>query len=500
MASKKKSTYTPAPEPQGELLMRVQTILAVQGGILTVSEAAKRLGMSRNHFQTLMHRGLHALVEAVMPKPAGRPAKPEEQVKLEQEVKLLRAENAKLRAQLDSSKRFLSVATQFLHGTGRQRRTSRTAETQPTASPSTSPASPPTEAATSGNAQTTESPSESDDPDGAARAAMKYVDELREAGVPAELAAATVGCSSATIRRWRRRQRRGQALRLSPGRRPAEPVRGATRVAAESIVRACRGRIGAETLRHAVPALTRSRSKEIIGSVRTALEAERKAEAAKIIITLPNVMRALDGVHVRTREGKRIALPIADSAVPFKTSVSVAARYTGEAVAAALRRDFDEHGAPLFLRMDRAKQHQVADVRRVLDEHGVIVLHGPPRYPCFYGQLERQNRELRDWLGDTRGLSDDELAEECARARRVLNEVIPRRTLGWITAASAWSAASSTLEVDREALAEEVDEEQKRIRRSLTDGPWADDKARRLAIESVMARHGWLIRREGGWC
>lgn len=195
MPSKKKSTYTPAPNLQGELLMRVQTILAVQGGILTVSEAAKRLGMSRNHFQTLMHRGLHGLVEAVMVKPAGRPAKPQKEAKLEEEVKELRKQNATLKTQLDSSKRFLSVASQMLQSSGRQ------TGTRPT---------------TKGEA----TPNEKEDPDGAARAALKHVDELVSGGASVELAAAAVGKSSATVRRWRRRTKRGAAPRSRRGRRP----------------------------------------------------------------------------------------------------------------------------------------------------------------------------------------------------------------------------------------------------------------------------------------
>lgn len=489
MASKRKSTYTPAPEPQGELLMRVQTILAVQSGVLTVSEAAKRLGMSRNHFQTLMHRGLHGLVEAVMPKPAGRPAKPEEQAALEQEVKQLRAENRKLKAQVESSKRFLSVATQFLHGTPRQTRSrAKATSPQPTAVPQTSATTP----------TASETRSDGEDADGDARAVVDAATELVSAGVPADMAAATVGCSPRTLRRWKARVQRGEPLRRTRGRRMGPAATGQARASAVAIVRACRGRIGAESLRH-VTQLTRSQSREIVASVRTSLETERKAAAAKITITRPHVMRAMDGVHVQTADGKRIALPIADAAVPFKTSVSVHDRYDGDAVALALRGDFDAHGPPLFLRMDRAKQHQVPQVRALLEEHRVLVLHGPPRYPRFYGQLERQNRELREWLGDTASRTHRELMGECEEARRVLNEVFPRRTLGWRTAAEMWNSASS-FAVDRVRLAEEVDEEERRIRLELADRPRADDKARRLAIESVMARHGWLIRQEGGWC
>ena len=38
-------------------------MMAVISGELTVSEGARRLGLSRNHFQTLLHRGLGALID-----------------------------------------------------------------------------------------------------------------------------------------------------------------------------------------------------------------------------------------------------------------------------------------------------------------------------------------------------------------------------------------------------------------------------------------------------
>jgi hypothetical protein len=51
-------SYTPAPRVPSELLPRYKVMLEVLSGELTVSEGARRLGLSRNHFQTLMHRGL----------------------------------------------------------------------------------------------------------------------------------------------------------------------------------------------------------------------------------------------------------------------------------------------------------------------------------------------------------------------------------------------------------------------------------------------------------
>src|SRR5258708_12148967 len=68
--------------------------------------------------------------------------------------------------------------------------------------------------------------------------------------------------------------------------------------------------------------------------------------------------------------------------------------------------------------MDRAASHDAPAVRDVLRAHEVLQLHGPARYPQYYGQHERQNREHNDWLAHAEKIDDAELAE----MMRVLNE------------------------------------------------------------------------------
>jgi hypothetical protein len=71
-----KRSYTPAPALPPELMQRLALIVEVLAGIKTVSEAARTLGISRNHFQTILHRGVTGLMDAIAPKAAGRPGKP----------------------------------------------------------------------------------------------------------------------------------------------------------------------------------------------------------------------------------------------------------------------------------------------------------------------------------------------------------------------------------------------------------------------------------------
>ena len=136
-------------------------------------------------------------------------------------------------------------------------------------------------------------------------------------------------------------------------------------------------------------------------------------------------------------------------------------------MARALQAYLERNGAPLVYRLDRAMAHDAAAARAVLDAHQVLVLHGPPRDPCYYGQLERQNREHRAWL-----------AAEPASGHAPLESCL----------------------VDRHALREEVQDRALGIARKLSGRGQPADLAERLAIEQTLTRMGYLRQELGAWC
>ena len=90
--------------------------MAVLSGELRVSEGARRLGLSRNHFQSLMHRALGSLIEELGPKAGdGRPRRRRER-QLEEEAEKLRLENVRLRRRVETTDRILGVASGLLRG------------------------------------------------------------------------------------------------------------------------------------------------------------------------------------------------------------------------------------------------------------------------------------------------------------------------------------------------------------------------------------------------
>lgn len=467
--STRKSSYTPLPSVPDEQLPRLAAIVEVLAGLKSVSEAARSLGLSRNHFQTILHRAVLTLAGSITPKKGGRPARAS--TVLEVQLKKLQRENARLQRRVDATERLLEVAGGLLKGrirpTGRQRRTRSAAS----------------------------STERSDDSDPATRPdVLAAVAEMHSLGLTQRLAASIVGVDVATLRRWRARGS-APAQHHSSGVQRIEPRAGAR---AEQLVRQLHGLVGAEALRHSVAGLSRRAAAYLKRRTLRSMEHERKSTSIRIRLIQPGIVRGMDAMYFATAEGPLYALISADGAVPYRTALSVGRCYDAQLVERAVREDLQRNGAPLVLRMDRARAHDAPHVRELLAAHGVLVLHGPPHYPCFYGQLERQNREHRAWLGQLPCASRAALEPCLQQMLDSVNTLWRRRTLNWHTAAELWNARPP-LTIDRIAFREEVHDRAIRIARSLRSSQ-PEDLAERLAIERTLEHMGYLRQEVGGWC
>lgn len=473
MASRRRSTYTRMPPVPESLEDRYKAVLAVLGGITTVSEAARRLGLSRNRFQSLMHRGLEQMLEGLSPQSPGRPPTPEREAALSRELEQLRRDNERLAQQVETTRRMMGVMSDLLTGrTGRPSRR-RQATTKP---------------ATTGAAK-------DEDPE----PALDRADALRAQGVCADQAAAAVGASAPTLRRWRARLRAGQPPRARRGGRPRNLPNFELAAKVRDEVRQLRGLVGAEGLRRRVPGVSRRQAAALKKETVTAMERERRQRAERVVVPVPGVVRGFDAMYVSTTAGRRFLLVAGDACVPYRTTLTIAERYDGAHVAAALERDIALHGAPLVYRLDRAKSHETDDVLELLRANDVLVLHGPPHHPGFYGQLERQNREHRRWLAPLGCPEPDALAREVEAMRCALNGDYGRPTLGWRTAQDIW-LERPPLREDRRALREEVEQLAAKWRRENVGRDVPADRAERIAIEQALMNRGYLRREQGGWC
>jgi transposase-like protein len=465
------SHYTPTPEVPSELTPRLTAIVQVLSGAKTVSEAARELNLSRNHFQTILHRSLATMIESLALKEPGRPAKPQALSELEQRLKKLERENSRLKKRVEATDELLGVAGQLLHGQlrpgARSRRTRR-------------------KEASNNNTNDPE-------PEGWRARVLEAVARMQELGVTQHRAAQLAGVDEATLRRWRGSHTPMACVR-------SHPATSAMRACAEHAVRELHGLVGAAALSHRIDGLSRREAARIKAQTLSDMESERKHALTRIAMNTPGVMRGMDAMYIGTRAEPCYALISADAAVPYRTSCTLGALYDSATVITALSTDIGQHGAPLVLRLDRAKAHDTPEVRALLEAHHILALHGPPRYPRFYGQLERQNREHRAWLNaliDPAGASMQQLIEQMLHC---LNSLWPRRQLGWKTAAEAW-AARAPISIDaRNSFRKEVQERTRHIACSKSYRNNPVDLAERLAIEQTLQHMGYMRRQIGGWC
>lgn len=315
---------------------------------------------------------------------------------------------------------------------------------------------------------------------------------LIKRGFDLRSAAAGVGIHVSTLQRWRQRSALGEPLvRLrGPSRMRADST---ARQHAVDLIRDLHGLIGAESLAHGVSGLSRREASEIKKEVCASLERERKQHSQHVVVTRPGIVRGFDAMQIRPSIHWLVA---ADGAVPFRTALKSVRRYDASAVYTFLQADLSENGAPLVLRLDRAKQHATPQVLRMLEQHGVLVLHGPPHCPTYYGQLERQNREHRAWL---RTCMNPRLTDSHDAMLSAFNARLPRRTLGWRTAKELWTARPQ-LRIDRAAFRKDVNRRAQRIRRTISMKAKPKDLAERLAIEQALEARGLLRREKARGC
>lgn len=312
---------------------------------------------------------------------------------------------------------------------------------------------------------------------------------MREANAPVALCASILGVSPSTVFRH---AHPSASRGISP--RAGRVVDEAARRHVCDLVRATHGLMGASSLGKA-SRLPRRVCGQIKRRELREIEIERKALSASVSIASPGIVRGFDAMHLQSTAGKAYWLVAADAAVPFRTSIATVASYDAEQVIRALVADFEHHGAPLVLRLDRIACQRTVEVDQLLARYQVLALHGPPRHPRYYGQLERQNREHRGWYATLGVVSPSELTFAGEAMRTALNDLWRRPTLDWCTAQEVWERRKP-VEVDRVELRHDV------VRRTASLIASTPDplRARRIAIESALIERGLLTINPGGRC
>ena len=246
--------------------------------------------------------------------------------------------------------------------------------------------------------------------------------------------------------------------------------------------------------------LSRRQAARIKCATLTLMERERQEALTRVSVAAGGLIRGLDAMHLSNRGLKvlrtrlrRRGDPVSHDRSPRRALRCAHSSRTRSNATST------NHGAPLILRADRARAHDSPLVKQILAEHQVLMLHGPPRYPCFYGQLERQNREHRAWLAALADPAGEPMQSLLERMIYCLNTLWPRRSLGWKTATEAWNARPDA-HIDRQSFKEEVETRARHLERHIDLRAKSADLIQRLAIEQTLQNLGYLHRQHGGWC
>ena len=215
-------------------------------------------------------------------------------------------------------------------------------------------------------------------------------------GTAAVCQAAGLPCS--TVKRWETRLDAGLLPVQPPGPQPVIPVDWATLDAqilalhhgrkrtrgTGGLVAEYQGRVSRRTLQ------------AMVAAARDEQNDDARSATRHLNWNLPHTVWASDTVKVDNPGGGQLQV---------QTVRDLASRYTfvpatdhvpaGAEIAAWLEGLFQEHGAPLFLKLDNAANENASEVLLVLTDWLVIPLNSPTQYPKYNGGVEHAQGEIQ---------------------------------------------------------------------------------------------------------
>ena len=462
----RKSSYVPKPEMQPGVAPWVDAALRHLTGQMTIKQIGETFGLSRPTVQSKMHRAERGLIQALTPGQPGRPSRSEKEKQLERENEKLKKQNEKLRKQnekLEKQNDAMKIALK-----------TRPREPSPLGG------------------------LDAGKDDDMAWELMLAASQMYNEGMAMQVTALCLGIGLSTLYRWLRRARDGQTL---VNRRGPSALKAICDVVVANVIEI----LDRERWMTGVAALARrtGASRRQCDAIKKdglrRRERERKRDSVRVRLSWPGIMRSMDQLYVHVDGIRRVLLTAADSCVPFRTSITLVESYDSENVARVIEADMERWGPPLIWRFDRASSHMTRQVLDLLRSWGVLPLFGPAYYPGYYGQMERMNREHRQWLSNGPELTASNIEYEIEKMRTVLNESVIRPILNYRSAADVWGERSPP-RTDRELLQREVYDMAADRYCELVGQPDAELISWRKAVETVMNNRGLVSYEKGAWC
>jgi len=204
------------------------------------------------------------------------------------------------------------------------------------------------------------------------------------------------------------------------------------------------------------------------------------------------VMWSEDGTGFRERKRKKELLVVQDEHARLKLGHRLVNGPADEdAVYSYLAEAFALHGAPLVLKHDGDSIFHGKRIQRLLAEHQVTDLTGPPGYPPYNGKQERSMRDIKGYERAMRrhGVRGS-LKQRLGVAIEDLNDHRPRPVLGGRTAWEVYEADQIPLP-DRNEFIGRVNRMEKALR-DAARSRHERKRARRSAVEQVLLGYGLI--------
>ena len=385
------------PSAKTSALMRAEMIMKVRCRLMTASQAAAELGVSRKTYYKWEQRGLAALLAGVGDQVAGRPKKPPQESALEKRLAASQSEIERLERKIKLKE--IAAEINLVPVSNRTKK----------------------------NEQI--------------MMAVASIQQIKAcSGIAYSRLLPQAGIGYGQFMRWKRRIGAGQRPLKPPGPKKIAPfdfdeltekigrLRHSTK----------RTRGTGELYGSYKGAVSRREFNEMVIAVRRDHQQARAAALSRVIWRRPDVVWAIDGTEYRAEfaDEKLHIQNLQDLCSVYKfTPLTTGYMPCGEEVAGHLDCQFTRYGPPLFIKRDNGGNLNHAAVNEVLEEKMVIPINSPVNTAPYNGAVEHAQgevkRHLRTWRHKAR--TTDEFILLTETTAHDLNHK-PRRSLGGRTA------------------------------------------------------------------
>jgi transposase InsO family protein len=461
----------------GEAKRRLRVLLEVLSGRCRVKDACAQLGLGEARLEQLRTQALRGALEALEPRPGGRPRRRREvtadqvleltarvrELELALRVAQARAEVAEIRGGGPSPARRPA-----------RRRTPKSSTPAPTDDepPKTEKRSPPASQygkSAPGVARSLRRPRGHRGARGWARQQPQRQAEAaahgrvlaaaawaRAHGWQGSTLAARLAVSARSLRRWSHAPA-ALAARGRPVRRPTVAVRQAVLAKLAE----WGPRVGMGRLRAAFPTVARAELADLRDRYRRVVRDRLRGRLARLTWTRPGAVWAADFAWPPAAIAGRYPrlLSVRDLASGVQLAWQPAAGETAAQACAVLAGLFREHGPPLVLKVDNGAAFDSAELQKLLWQHGVEGLYSPAYTPQYNGAVEAGVGALKGRTAAqalARGAPGEWTWEDLEAARQEANAAPVARRETSPTRAAVWAGRSPLDEAARATFQAEV--------------------------------------------